>query len=140
MPDLKLVIVGSDYLKDVCRGITNVDVTGFIPWERLQELFDKASLFAMPALSEPWGLVYLEALACKLPILGLNRNSLPEITQYGKFGYLVDNPVKEEIADAIERAFSNTDEMRKKGEDGQLYCLENFQWELCAQKILSKIF
>jgi glycosyltransferase involved in cell wall biosynthesis len=140
IPDLRLVIVGSNYSKQCCGDIPQVTVTGHISWTELRNLFHQASLFAMPALHEPWGLVYLEALACKLPILGLNRNSLPEITQNGQFGYLVDVPAKEEIAHAIERAFSDPDEMRRKGEAGHHYCLQHFQWKLTAQKIISKIF
>ena len=75
-PRLQLVIVGDDRYKSLTYDIPNVTITGFIPWEQLQQLFNQASLYAMPALNEPWGLVYLEALACRTPLLGLNRNSL----------------------------------------------------------------
>jgi glycosyltransferase involved in cell wall biosynthesis len=136
-PALKLVIVGSEEYQQFVRDIPNIRVTGFIPSKELQHLFDTASLFAMPSLHEPWGLVYLEALASKTPILGLNRNSLPEITQNGKFGFLVDRPDPQLIAKSILQAFSDPDKLCQMGKEGQKYCLETFSWEQVAIKINS---
>lgn len=139
-PSLKLVIVGQDSYRELIGSVPNVTVTGFIPWEELQHLFDTAALFAMPSPNEPWGLVYLEALACKTPILGLNRNSLPEITRHGKYGFLINNPTPDEIAKAILEAFSDPNRLRAMGEAGQQFCLENFSWERVARKIYSVMF
>lgn len=136
-PSLKLVIVGDAHYRDIIGPIPNVTVTGYIPWEELQNLFNTAALFAMPALNEPWGLVYLEALACKTPILGLNRNSLPEITRDGQYGFLVEEPSPERIADAILQAFSHSDKLGEMGAAGQKYCLETFAWNQVATKIAS---
>jgi glycosyltransferase involved in cell wall biosynthesis len=136
-PSLKLVIVGQEQYRNLIGSVPNVTVTGFIPWEQLQNLFNTAALFAMPALNEPWGLVYLEALACKIPILGLNRNSLPEITRKGQYGFLVDEPSPDCIANAILQAFSNPDKLREMGAAGQKYCLETFSWDQVAIKIAS---
>jgi glycosyltransferase involved in cell wall biosynthesis len=81
-PNLELIIVGqNNYTSKI--NLPNVKTYGFIPKEALQKLFNECSLFLMPAINEPWGLVYLEALACKMPIVGLNRNSFPEISGGG---------------------------------------------------------
>ncbi len=136
-PSLKLVIVGRDEYRDLIGSINNVSVTGYIAWEELQNLFNTAALFAMPALNEPWGLVYLEALACKTPILGLNRNALPEITNHGQYGFLVNEPTPDSVADAILSAFSDLDRLQNIGEAGQKFCLETFSWEQVATKIAS---
>jgi glycosyltransferase involved in cell wall biosynthesis len=136
-PSLKLVIVGQEQYKKLIGSVPNVTVTGFIPWDELQNLFNTAALFAMPAFNEPWGLVYLEALACQTPILGLNRNSLPEITCQGQYGFLVDEPTPESIAETILQAFSNPNKLRDMGAAGQKYCLEQFSWEQVASKIAS---
>ncbi len=138
--NLKLVIIGDEKYKEQVGNLQNVTVTGFIPWEELQNHFNTASLFAMPALNEPWGLVYLEALACKTPILGLNRNSLPEITQDGKFGFLVDEPDPSLIADKILDAFSAPNRLKEMGEKGQNYTLNMYSWEKTVNKIQEVIF
>ncbi|MGV2829855.1 glycosyltransferase family 4 protein [Myxosarcina sp. GI1(2024)] len=134
-PSLQLVIVGQEKYKKLIGSVPNVRVTGFISWKELQRLFERAALFAMPALNEPWGIVYLEALACRTPILGLNRNSLPEIIHQEKYGFLVDEPTSDAIAESILRAFSDPNRLRAMGIAGQQYCLEKFSWERVARKI-----
>ncbi|PLZ89389.1 hypothetical protein CEN44_13255 [Fischerella muscicola CCMEE 5323] len=134
-PEIKLIIVGQENHKHLNDSIPNLTVYGETRGKKLQDLFNQAALFAMPSLNEPWGLVYLEALACKTPILALNRNALPEITQNGKYGFLVDETKPKAIADAICHAFSEPDKLKAMGEAGQKYCLENFSWEKTATKI-----
>ncbi len=134
-PSLKLIIVASNEYRSLVSSIPNATVTGYISWQELQNLFNTATLFAMPALNEPWGLVYLEALACKVPILGLNRNSLPEITDNGQYGFLVEEPTPDKIAEAILQAYYNLDTLSSMGKAGQKYCLETFSWEQVAIKI-----
>ena len=68
-------------------------------------LFQECALYAMPALLEPNGITYLEALANKMPILGLNRFAFPEFSGYGKFGFIVDEPILENVSIAICKAF-----------------------------------
>jgi len=91
----------------------------------------------MPAPNEPWGQVYIEALAYKTPVLGLNRNFLREITCNRQYGFLVDEPSPNCIADAILQAFSSPDRLREMGISGQKYCLETFSWDQVALKMAS---
>ncbi len=135
IPNLTLYIIGSKNNKVFSGNVKNVNFLDFIPSDDLQNLFNTSSLFAMPALNEPWGLVYLEALACKMPILGLKRNSLPEITRNGEFGFLVNSADPESIAEAIIDAFSNTKRLEEMGENGQKYCVQNFSWDRTVKKI-----
>jgi glycosyltransferase involved in cell wall biosynthesis len=134
-PRIKLVMVGGDKYRALVGNIPNVRVTGFVSKEELQRLFATAVLFAMPALDEPWGLVYLEALACKTPILGLNRKSFPEISRYGKYGFLVASPTPNCVANTIVQALSDVNKLREMGSEGQKYCLKTFSWASVATKI-----
>lgn len=112
---------------------------GFIPIEELQDIFNNSSLFLMPAINEPWGLVYLEALACKMPIIGLNRNSFPEISEYGKYGFGLDNANPEELAKIILNAFDNPEQLKEMGQKAQEYCLNKFSWNNTVSKIIKTI-
>ena len=68
-PTLELTVVGqNEYQKEI--KCSNIKAYGFISIEELQNIFNECSLFLMPAINEPWGLVYLEALSCKMPIVG----------------------------------------------------------------------
>ncbi|HEY3284665.1 MAG TPA: glycosyltransferase family 4 protein [Armatimonadota bacterium] len=139
LPGLSLVVVGPKELEARVAGVPGVRVTGFLPWEELQELFHTASLFAMPAPYEPWGLVYLEALACRTPLLGLNRNAMPELTGQGRFGFLVDEPTPQAVADGLVCALADPGRLEEMGRLGQEHCLATYSWERTAGAILSTL-
>jgi glycosyltransferase involved in cell wall biosynthesis len=138
-PSLKLVLAGKAVGVSTAGHVPNVRVAGQVSWEELQRLFESAALFAMPAYCEPWGLVYLEALACKTPLLGLGRNSLPELTQNGRFGFLVDRPDPRSVADALLRAVEDPKRLEQMGAEGQQYCLNTFSWAQTAGAIVERM-
>lgn len=136
--NLHLTIVGqNEYSSQInSPGITAL---GFIPLQELQALFNTHSLFMMPAGNEPWGLVYIEALACKMPIIGLNKNAFPEISGNGKYGYIVDSANSDDLSDLILKAMANYQELQEKGLNGQEYCLKTFSWDKVVNTIITTI-
>jgi glycosyltransferase involved in cell wall biosynthesis len=138
-PSLQLWIVGDESLREAERTTPNLKVFSFLPLEELQRLFNEASLYAMPAPLEPWGLVYLEALGCKMPILGLNRRAFPELAGGGKYGFVLSEPTPERIASTLLDAFSDYDRLERMGSAGQQRVLEWFTWGAVADRILQTI-
>jgi glycosyltransferase involved in cell wall biosynthesis len=139
-PDLRLVVVGNESHRKALGNIPGVTAYGHLPAEELHDLFHTAALYAMPALAEPWGLVYLEALASKTPLLGLRRLALPEFTNAGRFGFLVDEPTPEAVADQLLNAMSNPDRLRRMGEEGQAWSVAKYSWDAVAQRIAHELF
>ncbi len=139
-PELHLTLVSPLETASFVGEKAGITLTGRVEWSELQRLFDEACLYAMPALSEPWGLVYAEALATKTPILGLNRAALPELTNNGEYGFLVEDATPEAVAAALLDAISDPASLQKMGESGQKYCLENFTWERTANLIAGAVF
>lgn len=139
-PQLHLTLVSPRDYETFVRGAEGVTLTGNVEWSELQRLFDEACLYAMPALCEPWGLVYAEALATKTPILGLNRAALPELTENGSHGFLVDEATPQAVAATLLRAINDPNTLQKMGESGQKYCLQNFNWERTAALMAGAIF
>lgn len=138
-PTLRLVLVGREEYVALAAGHPGVTGYGHVPFAQLQSLFEQASLFAMPAANEPWGLVYLEALACRTPILGLRRLSLPEISGEGRYGFCLDTDGPEEIADALGRAFADPAALARMGAEGQAHCLATYTWENTVGRMLETI-
>jgi glycosyltransferase involved in cell wall biosynthesis len=95
-PDLRLVIVGGQaepgyqaQLERLARdaGVErNVIFTGWCP--DIEGLMALADVFAMPSLGEPFGLVYLEAMAMSLPVVALASGGTPEVVEHGTTGLL----------------------------------------------------
>jgi len=137
-PNMELIIVGQNEYTEQLKG-KNIKTYGFISIEELQNIFNECSLFLMPAINEPWGLVYLEALACKMPIVGLNRNSFPEISQNGKYGFGLDDENPEKLCKVLLEAFSDNKKLEEMGKAGQEFCLEKFSWSKTVSRIMSVI-
>ncbi len=138
-PKLKLILVGQDSYQQQFGDLPGVTAYGFTSFEQLQEIFNSAALFALPARLEPWGMAYLEAMSCRTPVIGLNRYALPEMTQNGKYGFLMEAATPEAFAETLLKACEDPEKLRQMGIEGQKYCLENFTWEKTVETMLSVI-
>jgi glycosyltransferase involved in cell wall biosynthesis len=139
-PRMKLIVVATEPYRQRVESIPGTIFKTSLSWDELQALFNSSSLFAMPAVYEPWGLVYLEALVCRTPILGLNRNAVPEFTQNGKNGFLVESPTPASVAEALVEALSDTNRLAAMGETGQQYVHSRYGWDKTAQRICATVF
>ncbi len=96
--DAELTIIGSE-LRDPpagvrCLGfISKSDPAGL---EQLLDEYERATVFTMPSLYEPYGIVFAEAMAHRLPCVGTDICAMPEIIRHGETGYVV--PVKDDDA------------------------------------------
>lgn len=130
--DATLDIVGTDYGNGVEGVVCHVDE----PRSTTVELFKKTSLYVMPSHNEPNGVTFLEGLACKAPIVGLNRHAFPEFCGYGSWGFIVEKETPECLARVVCDAFNNPRRLREMGENGQLFVKENFIWYKTSNKII----
>ncbi len=94
----------------------------------------------MPALQEPWGVVYLEALACRVPILGLNRFAFPEISRNGAFGFICPDATPEKVAETLLDATSDPARLARMGAEGHDYVTTTFSWDRVASNIRATMF
>ena len=79
IPDVKLVVGGKGSLLEYYKNVTsdlglaeNVEFHGFIPDDKITEYYSRANVFVLPSISsvqEGFGIVALEALACKTPVI-----------------------------------------------------------------------
>jgi glycosyltransferase involved in cell wall biosynthesis len=67
-----------------------VTFAGQVPDEELPDYSALAHVFAMPSTGEGFGIVFLEAAATGLPIVGGNRDGSVDALAEGRIGRLVD--------------------------------------------------
>ncbi|WP_164888459.1 glycosyltransferase family 4 protein [Methanosarcina sp. MSH10X1] len=130
MKNAKLVIVGSK--PDI--SIEGVDVRGFVSETEKYKLYSDASIFVMPSIGEPFGLVFLEAMAYKLPCIGTTAGAMPEIIVNGETGFLVEPNNPGQLAQKIICLMENKDLMEKMGSEGRKR-VENFTWEKVVERM-----
>jgi glycosyltransferase involved in cell wall biosynthesis len=133
--DAKLIIVGprKEALKIKNAGV--VMLGRVIDREELGSLYEKASVFVMPSLCEPFARVFLEAMAYKLPCIGTTTDSIPEIIEDGKTGFLVAPNNSEALAERMCFLLSRPEVMKEMGEAGYVRLKEKYNWNEVAEEI-----
>lgn len=80
----------------------HVILSGFIEDEEVVDHFQLADVFIMPSSGEGFGIVFIEAMACGLPVIGGNIDGTVDALQNGKLGKLVNPADAKAIAKAID--------------------------------------
>jgi L-malate glycosyltransferase len=142
-PRARLVVAGSDphgYAEDL-RGLARkhhiehaVDIRGFC--DNPSAFMRKIDIFAFASVSEGFGIVLLEAMACELPIVTSDIYPLNHIVQQRETGLLVDSKDHNEFSAAILELISNNKLAAQMGQAGRKRCSEYFSKE----KMLTQTF
>lgn len=82
----------------------SVRFLGFVPDEELPELYRLADLFVMPSSEEGFGIVYLEAAACGLRVVGGAGGGGGDAIPDDRVGLIVDPLDQAALIDAIKRS------------------------------------
>lgn len=61
---------------------------GRVPFDEMAAIYARHDVFAWPAIDEPYGLVFLEAQASGLPVIGSDARGVPDIVAAGETGLL----------------------------------------------------
>lgn len=150
-PNLKLLIVGDgedremieDYIKTK-ELAERVIMVGFQPDPH--PYFEIMDIFAIVSHMEAFGLVVVEAMFHKLPIIASKVGGLKDIVVHNKTGLLVDAHQPNQIADAIRKFLGDRNLMISMGEAGYerahsdysarryVKDIENLYMELLSQK------
>lgn len=130
--DARLIIVGPTNLK---IGLEGVELKGALDKKEIVKLYEQASIFVMPSLCEPFGLVFLEAMAYKLPCIGTNVDAMPEIIEDRKAGFLVDRNDSLALIERMVLLLKNSSLMKEIGEAGYSLLKENFTWDKTIERI-----
>ena len=139
---IKLLIVGTgnyeNILKKKCSELGLDDAVsfyGYCPREKLADLYNKADVFILPSLAESFGMVFVEAMACELPIIGGRTGGVPELIK-NENGILIEPGNIEEIKEAIMKMWDSDTLRLKMGKDNRKKVLEHYSWKSVAGKYL----
>src|SRR5213593_2915594 len=112
----------------------NVNFVGSLDQEKLALYYASADVCAVPSLTESFGLVALEAMACGIPVVGTRVGGLQTLIEDGESGLLVPPGDDEALAESI--ALVLTDHrLRTHLAHGARHRAEHFTWESVGEKI-----
>lgn len=107
--------------------------TGHISPYEMPHIFISGDIFVGPAeWNEPFGMVYVEAMASGLPVVATKRGGIPEVVNSG-VGELVDHP--DQLTGTIAKLVDNEELRELKAHTARRRAQDSFDWSVVCQNI-----
>ncbi len=103
--------------------------------EALQEMA-QADIFCLPSWQEGFGVVYIEAMALGIPVIGVKGEGIEDVIDPGVNGLLVRPHEVEDLAEALESLLKSPGYARRLAEAGRAAVREGFTWEHNAARMI----
>lgn len=137
--ECSIVISGSgEYeavLKKMAKSYENVV---FLPYlgDSIVDFFVYADIVCIPSIwEEAFGLVILEAMAAKTPVVASRVGGIPNVVRNGETGLLFEPGNERELLSKIHFLFENPEVGKRLADNAFANVLEEFTWEKVAEKI-----
>lgn len=114
------------------------------------QLYSNCAVFCCPSVYEPFGIINLEAMACRAPVVASAVGGILEVVVEGETGYLVPfeadavtsfplDAVKfeKDLAAKIADLLADPDKAKKMGAMGRKRVEEKFAWEAIADQTIA---
>lgn len=142
-PDAHLVIVGDGPDRERLERLTaqldlgdKVIFTGALPWHEVPGYYAAADIFALPTRERYFGteteglpLVFVEAAAAGLPLIGGRAGGVADAVRHGETGLLVDGSDPKDTADAIVSLLDDPAKRKQMGEAARVMAMTEFTWD-----------
>jgi len=107
-----------------------VELVGNIKYESLPEFLQKMDIGLVPSsYPEPFGIVNIEIMACRLPVIATKVGGIPEVVVDGETGLLIEPSNPQGLARAIECLLDNSDLRMRMGRAARERVEQLFTWE-----------
>jgi phosphatidylinositol alpha-1,6-mannosyltransferase len=125
------------------RGLADsVIFTGRVSDAELPSLYSLAEVFVMPSRErreqadvEGFGIVFVEAGSCGLPVVAGRSGGIPDAIVEGETGLLVEPECEEQVAAALVRILSDHELAARLGRQGRERAVRHFRWPVVIQRI-----
>jgi len=142
-PEAKFVIAGTGDLLDSLRhrawelGVGDkVLFTGFISDDDRDRLYKVAACAVFPSLYEPFGIVALEAMAAKVPVVASLVGGLQEVVTHAETGITVYPDNAESLAWGINHTLARPDWAAQRAHNAYQLVLQEYNWQRIAQRTI----
>ncbi len=129
------------YCRDLAHklGIAGqVEFCGHVSRIRLLELYQECDVFCLTSLWEPFGLVYLEAMACGKPVVAMASGGPREIVK-PEFGFAVEprrlSQFVDDLAHVLRELIADEEKRTRMGNAARRHVLENYTWDVVGEKM-----
>jgi len=142
IPEAELYIVGIGLQESMLKNLveqlkiaSKVHFTGYVSEEEKITLMKHAWVLVQPSVAEGFGLVLVEANACKTPVIAVDSGGPREVVRDGENGYLIKPNNIKMLVEKLVELLSDKNRILVMGEKGRKLVEENFTWDKVAEKI-----
>lgn len=143
-PKTKFVIAGKGPYLDNLRSLAEylgvaerVYFTGFISDRERNNLYWIADVAVFPSLYEPFGIVALEAMVTRTPVIVSEVGGLAEFVRDGENGLTVKPNDPQQLAEKIRFLLNNKERAREMASRAYEIVKRDFTWDEIANKTLA---
>jgi phosphatidylinositol alpha-1,6-mannosyltransferase len=133
---------GLDRLVKQAGVADSVLFTGPVSWDDLPAYYDAGNVFAMPCRTrragldvEGLGIVYLEASATGLPVIGGDSGGAPDAILDGETGYVIPGRSEQALTDKLVQLLADPAGAAAMGDKGQAWIDREWTWDLVAERL-----
>jgi phosphatidylinositol alpha-1,6-mannosyltransferase len=120
----------------------SVVFAGPVTWDELPAYYDAGTIFAMPCRTrhagldvEGLGIVYLEASATGLPVIGGDSGGAPDAILPGETGYVVTGADADGLAKRVIELLGDPDAAAVMGDKGLAWIDQEWRWDLVSGRL-----
>lgn len=112
----------------------NYSLLGYVPYEKINFLYNKADIFVLPSFSESCPITILEAMASGVPVIASDVGGIPEIIKDGETGLLTSPGNPRELAGKISLLIQDKQLGKKLSLRGRELMERKFSSQLMTEK------
>ena len=117
--------------------LPNVFFCGWLPHDLLSQGLNLADVLVAPSYNEPFGQVYIEAMATGVPVIGTRSGGpLDFVVETGPRanGWLCEVDDLDSLAATVHQALTNEEERKRRGENAMALIRGEYDWEGIARR------
>ena len=115
-------------------GVRDVFLAGWYDHVEVPAFLSAADVFALASVREQFGLVLVEAMACAVPPIAVDRFGPGEIIADGETGWLVEPDDVGSLAAALREAIDDPEERVRRGARSHAIAVERYGWPALARR------
>ncbi len=113
------------------------------------QLYSNARVFCCPSVYEPFGIINLEAMACRAPVVATATGGIKEVVVEGETGYLVSfdpdpttsfpkhpDQFAKDLGKRVSELLADPEKCRQFGDAGRRRVEETFSWSAIADQTI----
>lgn len=116
-------------------GTRDVFLAGWHGHGELPSFLRAGDLLVHASVNEQFGTVLIEAMACGLPAIAVDRGGPATIVEDPETGWLVEPDDLEGLATAIVAAVNHPDERRRRGERARQRAVSHYSWSRIGSQL-----